>query len=91
MTAACATQETQATQETKSEAEPFLVRLEDLCRVLGVGKSFISRSMDAGTFPLPAIRLGDKVVRFRKPDIEAFFGAPLSQIMPWIHEPKDEK
>jgi excisionase family DNA binding protein len=68
---------------------PFLIDLADLCRILHVSKPFISRMLDAGTFPIPAVRLGNRVVRFKRPDVEAYFGAPLSDLAPWLQAPKE--
>jgi predicted DNA-binding transcriptional regulator AlpA len=71
---------------------PFLLEMEDMARILRVTNSTISRMLNDGRWPdeqVPPLRMGDRIIRFKRFDVEAFFGAPLSVLAPWLQAPKE--
>ncbi len=50
---------------------PMLLRIGDVERMVGLGRSSIYRNMDAGKFPAP-LALGTGAVRWRYSDIAAW-------------------
>lgn len=78
--------------ETADTWVPFLIEMADIARILRVTKPTISRMLDDGRWPddsMPPLRMGDRVIRFKRPDVEAFFGAPLSDLAPWLKAQKE--
>jgi hypothetical protein len=69
---------------------PFLVNEKDLATALKVSKTHIGRLVNSGNLDaLPAIRISERIIRFKRTDVEAFFGAPLAEVMPWLVAEKE--
>lgn len=61
-------------KDVKSERNslrPMLIRLVDLCELLGVSRSTIYTWVSEGTFPAP-LHIGQRAVRWRMEDVEAW-------------------
>jgi len=52
----------------------MLIRLTELCELLGVSRSTVYKWMAEGTFP-PPVRVSERAVRWRTADIEAWRGS----------------
>ena len=52
-----------------------LVRLSDICKLVGLSRSSIYSRVGEGSFPAP-IRLSDHCVRWRREDLDAWVQAP---------------
>ena len=52
-----------------------VLRLEEVCELVGLARSTIYAKMSAGAFPHP-IRLGTRSVGWRLSDIDAWLAAP---------------
>jgi prophage regulatory protein len=50
---------------------PMLIRLADLCELLGVSRSTIYKWVSDGTFPAP-LHVGERAVRWRMQDVETW-------------------
>ena len=55
--------------QTNAFRSGTLIRLGDVCELVGVCRSTVYRWMSEGTFPEP-VRIGEKAVRWRIDDIE---------------------
>ena len=55
--------------------ERKIVRLEEVCELVGLARSTIYAKVSAGGFPAP-IRLGVRSVGWRLSDIDAWLAAP---------------
>jgi prophage regulatory protein len=68
-----------ASKTDSAEAEPamqpgMLIRLTELCELLGVSRSTVYKWMAEGTFP-PPVRVSERAVRWRTEDIQAWRGS----------------
>lgn len=61
-----------------------MVSADTVARILGVSKSTVTRLSAAGKFGIPSVEVGERIRRYRRPDVEAFFGAPLEELAPWL-------
>ena len=69
----------------KTSAEPpqplqlgALVRLSDVCKLVGLSRSSIYLRVGEGSFPAP-VRLSNHCVRWRREDLEAWIRVPLTR------------
>jgi excisionase family DNA binding protein len=46
------------------------VSLAEAARVIGIGTSTAYRMAEAGTFPIPILRIGSRMIRVKKADLE---------------------
>jgi prophage regulatory protein len=51
----------------------MLVRLTEVCELIGVGRSTIYKWVNEGTFPAP-VKVSERAVRWRTEDIEHWRG-----------------
>lgn len=69
---------------------PFLVSEKDLARALNVSKAHVQRLFVAGALDvMQPIQVSDRIIRFRKPGVESYFGASLAEVMPWLIAQKE--
>ncbi len=71
---------------------PFLIEMADIARILRVTVPTISRMLSDGRWPsdeMPPLRMTERVIRFKRPEVEAYFGAPLSDLAPWLIAKKE--
>ena len=52
-----------------------LVRLSDVCKLVGLSRSSIYSRVGEGSFPAP-VKLSDHCVRWRREDLEEWIGSP---------------
>jgi prophage regulatory protein len=68
-----------ATRGSAERSQPIqlgaLVRLSDVCKLVGLSRSSIYSRVGEGTFPAP-VKLSDHCVRWRREDLEAWVGNP---------------
>jgi prophage regulatory protein len=55
-----------------------LVRLTDVCKLVGLSRSSIYSRVGEGSFPAP-VKLSDHCVRWRREDLEAWIRNPLTR------------
>lgn len=48
-----------------------LLRIHEVCQMVGMSRSSVYRAMRKGTFP-QSVRLGEKTVRWRNSDLDAW-------------------
>jgi prophage regulatory protein len=69
-----------ATKSPAAAPQPLqlgvLVRLSDVCKLVGLSRSSIYSRVGEGTFPAP-VKLSDHCVRWRREDLEAWIQNPL--------------
>lgn len=56
---------------TRGLQRGMLIRLADVCQLLGVSRSTVYKWMNEGVFPAP-VRVSERAVRWRSEDIEAW-------------------
>lgn len=58
--------------------EPSLLRLSDVCQLVGLSRSSIYASIAVGRFPAP-VQIGARAVRWRVEDVRAWIASPPTQ------------
>ena len=61
----------QELKSKQSSPRPMLVRLSDVCELVGVSRSTIYKWVSMGTFPGP-LHVGKRAIRWRMQDVEAW-------------------
>ena len=56
-----------------------LLRLHDVCEIVGLSRSSIYAAMGSGTFPR-AVQIGERAVRWKASDIENWLGSKDAQV-----------
>jgi prophage regulatory protein len=62
------------TQTPVTASQPALIRMKEVMKITGLGRTSIYRKMKEGTFPEP-LRLGVRTVAWRSEDLNAWIAA----------------